>query len=348
MPTGLHFERRIYDDIVTEDIAESPEMIMKVTKKFDSSQNLGTDGGTHRVVGTPYAPADTLDYIKKKTVDGTKEGSKLYHLIEKPATHDGTRHGKPVFLSQEYIDKLKTTKTFNCQQLLQPIPEDARRLEGKFLQDINPRMIPRNVFKFMLVDPAGDDKDGEGDSWAMGVFGVEPESDDLGMSRIFILDLLVTPLREEEAPEEAARMYCRNGLIMQLGVEKVGQSTAEIHIANALAKRHRYVSKNNGSLVILQPAGRNKKKRITSHLAMPFYFGKWFISEDVPSAYTERLRQEADNHPLWHDDGLDICAYLYDIIKDYRFGWFEEDPNYDEEEDRRVIDMRGRNAITGY
>ncbi len=346
MPTGTHFERRVYDDIVTEDIADSPDVIEDVKMKFDSSQNLGTDGGTHRVVGTPYAHNDPLAYVRdKKDFDGKSK----YHLRLKPATDDGTRSGKPVFLSQKRFEDLRGDKSFDCQQLLDPTPADVRKLDSKFLQQISSKFIPKNVLKFMLVDPAGDDKRGKGDAWAMGVFGVEPNSDDLGMSRVFICDAIVTPMREEEAPEEAARMYMRNGMIMQLGVEKVGVSTTEIHIANILSKNHRYISVDNGSMVILRPAGRDNKQRINKAVPWPLFNSKWFISDAVPNAYQERIKQEMDYHPAWHDDFLGLMAYLYDVIKDYRFGWFTEDQDEEPSNYRpqRVQEM-GRSQVTGY
>jgi hypothetical protein len=54
---------------------------------------------------------------------------------------------------------------------------------------------------------------------------------------------------------------------------------------------------------------------------------------------------EMDFHPKWHDDGMDMLSYVYDMIKDYKFGW-----NFDEEDDEdNVVNMpRGRSATTGY
>jgi hypothetical protein len=346
LPTGFHFERRVYDDIVTEDIADSVDIIEKVKLKFDSSQNCGTDGGFQRVVGTPYSHNDPLDYIKRKVIFGDTDGRPLYCLRQKPATDDGTRTGKPVLLSEKYLNQLKSTSTFDCQQLLNPTPEDVRKLEGKYLMPIEPKMIPRNVYKFMVVDPAGDNTNAsKGDAWAVGVIAVEPYGDDLGMSRIFIEDLVIQPMREEEAPETIARMYLKAGLVQQVGVEKVALSTTEIHVSNALAKYHRYISQANGTLVILTPAGRDKKKRIERAIAWPLYNSKIFYSTEIASAYIDRLKMEMDYHPKWHDDGIDMLSYLYDMIRDYKFGWFED---YEEDE-RKVVGINdGRSSYTGY
>lgn len=320
MPTGAHFERRIYDDIVTEDIAESPEMMEKVKNKFDSSQNVGREGGHHRVVGTFYHHNDPLTYIRgKKTLDGEPK----YHVRFKPATDDGTANGKPVYLSQKRLDDLKGTRTFNCQQLLDPSPALEQRLNPDYLNVVERRFIPRDVYRFMLVDQAGDRDSGltdSGDSWAVGVIGVEPSADEVGQSRVFIEDLWISPANESEAIEQIVRMYLSAGMIMRLGVEKVGVSTTHLHIGNALRARGRHVNFEKGGVgVLLRPAGRNKRKMIEAALSWPLNNGKIHYSTAVPTNYVERLKMEMMNFPVWHDDGLNMLAYLYDVLKDFAF-----------------------------
>ena len=99
MPTALHFERRIYDDIVTQDIGDSVDEMEKVKRRFDNSQNLKTlTTGLHRVVGTYYHHNDPLVYIKgKQTFDGVPR----YAVRFKPATHNGEANGRPVLMSQD-------------------------------------------------------------------------------------------------------------------------------------------------------------------------------------------------------------------------------------------------------
>ena len=185
-----------------------------------------------------------------------------------------------------------------CQQLIDPTPVGVRKFESSMLIEVDPKKIPRNLLKFMAIDPAGDDKNGTGDAWAFGVIGIEPRMDDIGASNIYILDLIVSPMREEEAPEEIARMYMRNGFILQVGVEKVGISTAEIHVANTLKKYGRYISQDNRSLVILRPAGRQKTRRIETALAFPLYNSKMHISTDVPIYLQGKIEDGNGQVPL--------------------------------------------------
>lgn len=345
MPTGSHFERRIYDDIVTEDIADSIDVMDKVKEKFDSSQNLTTDGGTHRVTGTPYHYGDPLNYIKeKKNIYDSMLPA--YYLRTKKASDDGTIHGKPVLLSQSTYDNLKLTSTFACQQLLDPTPAGIRKLDSTMFSDVDHQFIPTSLIKFMIVDPAGGEKERnmtKRDNWALGVFGVEPKLDDMGLSRVFLLDAVIEPFDESEAPIEIARMYIKNSPIIQLGVEKVALSTTELHVSQALEKRRIFISTENRTLVILRPSGRKKERRIERALAYPLFNGKLYMSKNVPLVYRNKIRDEADTFPYGvHDDGIDMWSYLYDMLADFRFIAMDDEP-----QEQRVREV-GRNATTGY
>ncbi len=348
MPTGRHFERRVYDDIVTEDMAESVDVLEKVKNKFDSSQNVGKEGGHHRVIGTFYHYNDPLTYIRDKK---TPEGKRAYAFRFKPATVDGTATGKPVMLSQERLDMLKLTRTFNCQQLLDPSPIAEQRLNPEYITRVEKKDIPSNLYRLMLVDQAGDldtNKGGAGDSWAVGVIGVEKRTDDIGQCNVYIEDLWIQPSSESEAIEQIVRMYLSGGMIQRLGVEKVGQTTTHLHIASALKARGRHVKfdEKTDVGVLLRPAGRTKRKLIESALSWPLNNGKLHYSSSVPNAYMERLKLEMSNFPFWHDDGINMLAYLYDVIKDCSFSSSAEEG----EEDKIVMENAYRpvDALTAY
>lgn len=318
MLTGKHFERRIYDDVETDDIKDNPDQLKKCFSKFEMSQNLGVsrEDEVQRIIGTYYSHAGPLINIRdKKTLDGKP----VYLSRIKPATDDGTASGKPVFLTQDILDIKKTEEYFNSQQLCDPTPSGIRKLDSSLLRPIEARFIPNNVYKFITVDPAGDDLDGKGDAWAIELWGVEPQMDDIGASNVYLMDAIISPLRHTEAIEAIVRMYMDGGFVQQLGVEKVGLSTDEVHIVNALAAKGRYISRDNDTLVLLKPSGRQKIKRIESALAWPLYNSKIFVSSAVPGVYLQRFKDEMDKFPFWHDDGLDAAAYLFDMMREYNF-----------------------------
>lgn len=326
MPTGKHFTLRVYDDVETKDLVGNPDTIERLKDSFSLSHNLSSMDGRHRVIGTPYSHAGLLQYIR-----GMKypDGRLMYKQRIVPITEDGTANGRPVYLSASAFDEMRARAgndvreeyNFNCQQLLNPTPVGVQRFNPGFLKEIEHQFIPKDCYKFMVIDPAGDSKDGKGDAWAVLTVGVEPKADEIGASNIYIMDACISPMRDSEAIEQIVRMYMNGGLVMQIGIEKVGLSSVEVHVANALSAKGRSISVDAGSLRILRPAGRNKVKRIEQSLAWPFNNGKIYISKAVSSVYKERLRNEMEQFPYWHDDGLDALSYLYDMIKDCRFAW---------------------------
>jgi hypothetical protein len=320
MPTGGHFFLRIYDDIMVQDLVDSPDQIEKLKNAFDLSANLGTDGGWEWVIGTPYTYGDVIQLLRERV---KLTGELAYHQRIKPATEGGEFNGRSVFQSEARLDRLRlNSRNFACQQCLNPMPQEIQKLKSDAMKDIDPEEIPRRLYKFMLVDPAGDDTKGKrGDSWAMSVIGVEPFRDDIGASSVYILDCVIEKqITMEAALQAAIDMYLRAGRVLQLGVEKVALSTTEIHIANALRSKGRYLSVDAGNLVILTPKGRSKIDRIDGNLVWPLNAGKIHISTAVPAATRDRLRLEMQRYPVWKDDGIDMLAYLYDVIKDYKFG----------------------------
>jgi hypothetical protein len=361
MPVGLHFERMVYDDITNEDIGRSLDVMADVKQKFDSSRNLKSIvGSSHRVVGTYYHHSDPLVYIRdKKRIDASGQKRPTYLLRLKPATDTGKIDGKPVLMDVDGLEDMKgepgspAAHTFNCQQLLNPTPEGDRKLNPDYLNRIEHRLIPKNVYRFMIIDQAGDEETNknkgstEADSWAVESWAVEPSMDALGQSRVFLENAWIQPAGETEAIEQIVRMYCEGGVISKLGVEKVGLSTTHIHIANALRARGRHVTfedSGNSVGVLLRPAGRNKKKFILGALEWPLNNGKIFISSNVPNAYVERLRMEMENFPLWHDDALNGAAYFYDVLKDFYFS--AQDDAEEGDESNNVLHFPQRHGIS--
>ena len=324
MPTGKHFSGRVYDDVVTADLVNSPEVNSKVKDSFDMSQNLGTIDGWHKVIGTTYHHEDLLVALRNKKLP---DGTPVYTTRVKPATVDGTPNGASAYLPESRLAELRLNRQmFYSQQLLDPTPQGTQKLDKEMLVEVNPAEVPQRLFKFMCVDPAGERKSDsrEGDSWAIIVAGVEPYRDDLGASRIYILDMLVEPMTQAEAIDNVVKMYLRNGQIRQIGIEKVGISTAEIHIAKGLHSRGKLLTVENGGLKVLRPAGRSKQQRIEAALQWPLLNRKIHLSTAVPAAYRERLKMEMDKYPYWQrDDCLDALSYLYDLLRDYRFGAYE-------------------------
>lgn len=319
MPTGGHFTDLYYDDMMVEDLVSSPEQMSKLKEMYDQSLHLGTIGTRKRIVGTTYHHDDVYEYLASRVDPETHES--VYHVRRKPGTVDGEFNGASVFMPEEELaEKRANRHKFSCQILLNPTPVENAELRSELLVRVSRGELPSNLWRFMAVDPAGKRKDRVGDAWAICVVGVEPVRDDIGASRVYVLDLVIEVMTLEQALRTIVEMYCRHGRIVKLGVEKVGMSTMEVHVSNALSARGRMVNIENGGLEVLNPGGRDKVYRIVSALQWPLNNGKLHVLDEVKPAYLGRLEMEMKRFPSWHDDGLDALSYVFDLIKGYRFG----------------------------
>jgi hypothetical protein len=181
----------------------------------------------------------------------------------------------------------------------------------------------------MLLDQAGGDETDKQskDLWSYGVLGIEPVIDDIGQSRVFILDVEADRMSHSEGINGVCTMYTRNGIIQQMGVEKVGLSTTEIHISNALRTKGRRLSLDAGNLVLLKPAGRSKEKRVEQALQWPLNNGKLFYSTTIPKKYIDAILEEMQKFPFFHVDILDMIAYGYDLFKEFKFPLVNDNRN---------------------
>jgi hypothetical protein len=98
-PTSRHYKLLDYDDVVTQDLVGNPEIIKKVTERWELSDNLVTHGETRKWhQGTRYSFGDTYGVILER---GTLK-ARVY-----PATVDGLLDGDPVLLSPERWEQVK-------------------------------------------------------------------------------------------------------------------------------------------------------------------------------------------------------------------------------------------------
>jgi hypothetical protein len=165
-PIAKHFRLRIYDDVVVPQSVNTAEQITKTTEAVGLSEDLGMEGGRRQAVGTRYHFADTYADMLKR---GWK--ARLH-----PATHDGTKTGRPVFLTaKRWLEKVRTQSdaVLACQQLLNPLAGTIRMFDVTDLQEYQVRPDALNIY--VLVDPARSKKKDSANT-AMAVIGVDENS----------------------------------------------------------------------------------------------------------------------------------------------------------------------------
>jgi predicted phage terminase large subunit-like protein len=119
MPTGRHFQLRVYDDVVTRESVSTPEQMHKTLDALDLSDNLGSIGGNVRMIGTRYKLGDAYEEYTKRGVVKPR----IY-----PATDNGRVDGNPVFFTQDEWDRRVQTQSpaiIASQMLQNPLAEDS-------------------------------------------------------------------------------------------------------------------------------------------------------------------------------------------------------------------------------
>jgi phage terminase large subunit-like protein len=164
-PTGRHFRKHYYDDIVTQDYL-SEEQIKKTTARFEMADNLGTRHGVDKcIAGTRYHFADTYGVILER-------GSAKPRIY--PATVDGTLHGQLVLLTPENWERIKREqgmKTTASQMLLNPTAANEATFSPLWLRQYE--VVPRVLNVYILVDPSKGTGE-RSDRTAIVVMGLDP------------------------------------------------------------------------------------------------------------------------------------------------------------------------------
>jgi hypothetical protein len=319
MEQGNHFERQVFDDIETPDVVFSMDNINKCFSNFEMASYMTTlqETDIQIVIGTYYHHEGPLMKIRKK-VDGLGNSKFVYTKISGISDND-----QSVFLTDKQMNEERLKLHFNAQICCDPTPQFNMKLNPSFLREIKSQDVPKNLVKFLLVDPAGDasvQKSSQRDSWAIELIGVRPPQfgDDWGISEVYLLDAIIEQLSEVDAVETIVNMYTKGGKIRSLGYEKVGGSTPIVafHVQEALKKRNRIIKEQDHTLEYLKTGGVNKKDRILQALMFPLNNGKIFISTAVPVYARDRLKAEMEKFPVWHDDGIDCLAYIWKVIEE--------------------------------
>ncbi len=144
--TGRHFALLDYDDLVDETMVGSPEMVQKVTQKWELSDNLGQMAGTRKWhFGTRYSYGDTYGVILDRGV--LKE--RRY-----PATNNGALNGEPIMLSPERWEEIKKTQksTVAAQMLLNPLAGSQNTFTISAIRQYE--VIPSVMNVYIMVDPS--------------------------------------------------------------------------------------------------------------------------------------------------------------------------------------------------
>jgi len=306
-PTSVHFMGRVYDDVVTRNSVGTPDMIAKTTEAWEISQNLGTEGGYVRTIGTRYHFNDTY----KTMID---RGSVIPRLHA--ATDNGEADGEPVLITKESLIKKRRDQgvyTFGCQMLLNPKSDKAQGFDEEWLQFYDSIEDSHHTMnKYILVDPANEKKK-KSDYTAMVVIGAGLDEN------YYLLDVVRDKLSLKERTDtlfELRKQWKTTGRDLDVYYEKYGKDSDIEHI--------RLEQEREGYRFPIKELGGQMAKNDRIRRMVPTFEDKNFIMPrklirvDYEGKTQDIIHDFINNEYLpfpvgEHDDMFDIISRIKDV-----------------------------------
>lgn len=301
MPTGKHFFIRAYDDVVTEKSVTTPDMIRKTTTAWELSDNLGTEGGWERYIGTRYHFNDTYAEMKRRNVVGVREY---------PCTADGQENGDPVLKSRETLIEKRRKQgpyTFGCQMLLNPKGDETQGFQEAWLTFYAGQNDGSGMNKYILVDPANSKKK-QSDYTAMWVVGLAQDQN------YYVLEIVRDRLNLQQRADTLFRLH-RKWRPLGVGYEQYGIQADIQHMQDRMRQEnYRFsITELGGSLAKADRIRRLMPLFEQGRIWLP---ETWHITDYqglVVDLVHSFIQEEYKAFPVGvHDDMLDSLARICD------------------------------------
>jgi predicted phage terminase large subunit-like protein len=201
MPTGRHYQLRVYDDVLTAESAGSVEQMQKVLDALDMSQNLGKVDGVARMIGTRYALGDPYEVYSRRG---------QFKARVKPATDNGRVDGKPVYFSQEVWESKvngMSAAILASQMLQNPMASDSVIFQEEWF-NLWPPEKPLPIFDavYQVFDGATSSKQ-TADFSCLLTFGVFKAKEGDAKHSAIVLDCFMEKWAYPDVRDELLRQY---------------------------------------------------------------------------------------------------------------------------------------------
>lgn len=330
--TGMHFDLIICDDIINEDLTNSPEKIQKTQDwaedlEFildpDRSVAMGglgayeikeIIGGEKVVIGTRYAKGDYYEYIEENK---TRLGYATFHRnIYKNGVDDSDGYLWEAKFNARYVERLReriSTRKFGSQYLNTIITAEEQILDRDKINYYAPSSVERDygtvrihtddgrkdLKPFLVVDPAISQK--KGADYSVIMVGAMSAQRDL-----YILDAYGGHPKPYELLHKMFDMMSKWHLKLAT-VEVVSYQQALVYMAKQLMGEHFPIAINE-----FRPKGE-KKARIETNLEPLMNREKVYMPSWM--ANIKELQEEIYYFPAEnvHDDWIDAMSMLVEV-----------------------------------
>ena len=309
---------RVYDDVVTRESVTTPEQINKVTAAWELSQNLGTENGRVRYIGTRYHYHDTY----KVMMDRDVVKPRIY-----PATDNGEFDGTPVLWDREYLQervKAMGPYTAACQLMMNPAADETQGFKREWLCRYD-KQDGSGMNIYLLVDPAGMKKK-TSDRTAMVVIGLG------GDKNYYLLDAIWDRLNLKERATALFFLH-RKWRPKKVGYETYGMQADIEHIKHIQEEdNYRFqITPLGGRLGNLDRIRRLIPIFAEGRFYLPHMLHKTLVDGSSVDLVEMFITQEYEPFPVGHADLFDIMSRIMD--EDMQVMWPQEwdQPDYREQ-----------------
>ena len=299
MPTSKHFKLMVYDDVVTKEFVNTPEMIRKTNEAWELSRNLSTVGGKTRYIGTRYNYGDTYALIMERKAAIPR----IY-----PATDNGKPDGNPVLWTREVLqEKIREmgAATAAAQLFQDPRVDSLSNFNVDDLRYWSPEHYAHlNIY--LLVDPAST-KTKRSDYTVFAVMGLGEDEN------YYVIDIIRDRLSLTERANVLFRLH-RQFRPLAVGYEQYGLQADIQHFEDRMARE-------NYRFQIIPLGGKVKKEERIAGLqplveAHRFYLPDHCIHQDYQGTQVDVTRSAVEEFRLFpfspHDDILDATSRILD------------------------------------
>ncbi|MDR1359982.1 MAG: hypothetical protein LBJ82_03280 [Deltaproteobacteria bacterium] len=301
-PIGRHFDLLVYDDVVTPESVNTPEMIKKTTDAYKVSLNLTGKNPRIRIIGTRYHAADTYAEI----LDQGSAAPRIH-----PATADGTFEGEPVLLTREALAAKRRDMgpfIFACQMLQNPLADKAQGFAPEWFRKL-PQDAPDASLmnRYIVADPASAKKKNS-DYTAMWVIGLNLDGN------YYVLDGVHDRLN---LAERARALFClhRKWRPLAVGYERYGMQADVDYVRLRM-------NEENYRFNIIELGGAMPKNDRIRRLVPLFEQGRFYFPSRILSLRLDNTardltdefyRREYLTFPVSaHDDMFDCLSRIVD------------------------------------
>ena len=207
---GKHYDRLIFDDLVTDKNVTTHDLLEKVKQVYRKSLSLLKPGGSVLMLGTPWDFSDLYAEIQAKTEEALRRGDlPLFAIYKRPAEVDGLYPFAKIGLTKRFLQQQQAEQgsyTHSCLYQLQPVDEKTATFKASDFRFYDPATLPEGLFITCCHDPIPRQlKATEGDDAALTVVGTDTDR------TMYLLEIVAGRLQPEEQIDALFRLHATWG-----------------------------------------------------------------------------------------------------------------------------------------